>query len=288
VIFISSSCIKSEDKIVDTILALFKNGIKNIELSGGTKYYENILEDLLNLKKDYNINFQLHNYFPPPQQDFVLNLGSLNDKIYNQTLDHFKKSIEISEALGSTRFALHAGFLIDPNVKELGKKISSSTMYDRNRVLNRFCKGYSQLLRYTDNVSIYIENNVFSYKNSLNFEKNPFLFTSYESYLELNEIIDFKILLDLAHLKVSANTLNLNFYDEAGKLICLTDYLHLSDNDGKSDSNKPFKSNSDILKVLKNQNLSNKILTLEVYDNLTKVLKSQELLKIIMSPNSEA
>ena len=89
-------------------------------------------------------------------------------------------------------------------------------------------------------------------------------------------------------MKVSANTLNLNFYDEAGKLICLTDYLHLSDNDGKSDSNKPFKSNSDILKVLKNQNLSNKILTLEVYDNLTKVLKSQELLKIIMSPNSEA
>ena len=113
------------------------------------------------------------------------------------------------------------------------------------------------------------------------------MFTSYESYLELSNIIDFPILLDLAHLKVSCNTLGLNFNEESKKMISMTNYLHLSDNDGKSDSNKSFDKDSDIFKSLVKHNLRGKIVTLEIYESIKNVVKTKEILdELILEQNS--
>ena len=49
-IYVSSSCLKYS-KISDCVKALADSGICNIELSGGTDYYSDILSDLLLLKK---------------------------------------------------------------------------------------------------------------------------------------------------------------------------------------------------------------------------------------------
>ncbi len=59
-IYVSSSCVKA-DTIQKAVLALVKEGFKNIELSGGTKYYDNFANDLLELKRRYNLNFLVHN-----------------------------------------------------------------------------------------------------------------------------------------------------------------------------------------------------------------------------------
>ena len=48
-------------------------------------------------------------------------------------------------------------------------------------------------------------------------------FTDYEGYTELKSLFKFKPLIDLAHLKVSCNTLGLNFYDQCEKLLCESD-----------------------------------------------------------------
>ena len=48
-IYISSSCVKNT-KIKDSVEELATNGFKNIELSGGTEYYDNFENDLLKLK----------------------------------------------------------------------------------------------------------------------------------------------------------------------------------------------------------------------------------------------
>jgi len=278
-IYISTSCVKETSKISDAIITLASNGIKNIELSGGTEYYNDLTADLIQLKDEHEISYLVHNYFPPPKNHFVLNLASLDDHIYNSTLDHFKTSLELSELLGAKRFALHAGFLLDPKVDELGRKISKDNLYNREESLIRFGKGLEILKRHTDNVKIHIENNVYSYSNSLNFPENPFLFTSHETYLELRNIVDFDVLLDLAHLKVSCDTLALDFNSELEKLISITDYLHMSDNDGRSDSNKSFTNNSNIYKSLISHNLKDKIITLEIYEPLSKVLQSYQIMR---------
>ena len=58
-IYLSSSCVKSE-KIKDSVLVLAKNGYKNIELSGGTEYYESFENDLIDLKENYNLKYLVH------------------------------------------------------------------------------------------------------------------------------------------------------------------------------------------------------------------------------------
>ena len=65
-IYVSSSCVRA-DKIKDSVLTLVENGFRNIELSGGTNYYDGFDQDLLELKEKFDINFQCHNYFPPPK-----------------------------------------------------------------------------------------------------------------------------------------------------------------------------------------------------------------------------
>ncbi len=65
-IYVSSSCIRHK-KIKDSVKELAENGFQNIELSGGTQYYNNIESDLLKLKEKYNLNYRCHNYFPPPK-----------------------------------------------------------------------------------------------------------------------------------------------------------------------------------------------------------------------------
>ena len=37
-----------------------------------------------------NVEFNLHNYFPPPKIPFVINLTSQNEKILRRTEDHLK------------------------------------------------------------------------------------------------------------------------------------------------------------------------------------------------------
>ena len=86
-LFISSSCVNA-NTIKESVINLAEAGFRKIELSGGTKYYDRIEFDILELKERYDLNLLLHNYFPPPRDPFMLNLASLNNDVY-------KKSIEL-------------------------------------------------------------------------------------------------------------------------------------------------------------------------------------------------
>jgi sugar phosphate isomerase/epimerase len=271
-IYISSSCVKSRN-IKEAVSTLAKSGFKNIELSGGTKYYKDYEKDLLSLQDKYSLNYQLHNYFPPSQKPFVLNLASLNDKIYHQSIELCKNAISLSKRLNGCRYGIHAGFLIDIKPSEAGKKIAHKNLSNKKKALTRFSEGWEIIKNEAaDEVTLYIENNVFSSTNCKTYSgNNPFFLTSYSSYLELKEYIDFDFLLDVAHLKVSAKSLDLNFNDELKKLFPLTNYIHLSDNDGLHDQNKAFDKNSEMLNTLKNYDLSHRIFTLETYSDLEEI-----------------
>ena len=63
---------------------------------------------------------------------------------------------------------------------------------------------------------MFVENNIITQENYKNFlNVNPFLLTDKKSYEELKSFIDFNILIDLGHLNVSSETLNLDIDDEA-------------------------------------------------------------------------
>lgn len=281
-IYVSTACLKNFATI-DAVELLQKNGIRNIELSGCT----NDLEDfdvLIEAKSKYDLNYICHNYFFSTKEDFVLNLASLDDDIYQKTLAYFKNAIKLSNKLNSEKYGLHAGFFIDINVAEIGNKLKQKTLSDKDKLMQRFCYGFNILKKEAQGLELYIENNVISCGNLKTFnETNPLMLTNYEEYTELKKHISFKLLLDVGHLKVSANSLNLSFEDELDKLIGFSDYLHLSDNDALSDQNKYLTDNGNLLKLLKSYDLRNKIITLEIDGDCKNIKDSYNLMEMLIT-----
>ena len=276
-IFVSSSCVDAET-IRESVEILAEAGFKNIELSGGTRFYPAYEKDLLELQERYGLNYLVHNYFPPPPKPFVLNLASLDDEIYAQSIEHCKRSIGLSKKLGSSRYGVHAGFLVDIKLNEIGKKIAYGRSYDKKESSAKFKDAWVMLQQEAaDELKLYIENNVFSYTNKQTYKgTNPFFFTDFNGYLELFDIMQFQPLVDLAHLKVSANSLGLDFDAQSKHLLSLTDYIHISDNDGLHDQNKGLIMGSDILEVIQRYDFEPKAVTLEVYEGFERLKESYE------------
>lgn len=281
-IYISSSCVKHE-KIKDSVEELVGDGFKNIELSGGAEYYDGFEDDLLEQKEKYNLNYVCHNYFPPPKEHFVLNLASLNDEIYEKTFTHLVEAIELSKKLGAKKFGFHAGFYINIEVKEIGKKLTKSNLSNINESIERFYVGYKKLKTIANDLNLYLENNVYSSSNYDTYNgKIIAMLLSSQDYIELRKMIDFKLLLDVAHLKVSSKTLGLDFEDELKGMIAISDYIHISDNDALHDLNHKLQRDASLVELLRQQNLKNKDFTLEIYDDMDAIKETYTILQEVI------
>jgi sugar phosphate isomerase/epimerase len=277
-IYVSSSCVSAKT-IGEAVSRLAKEGFRNIELSGGTRPYPEMEEDLLRLKSDYDLNFLCHNYFPPPTIPFVVNLASLNEQIYSMTVAHLQRAIKLSGLLGADKFGFHAGFLMDIPNDEVGKSIARKQLFDRDQAIARFQNGFSELKEFAGEIEIYIENNVVSQTNLKNFEGvNPLLATDIDSIRELRGDHKMNFLIDVAHLKVSCSSMNLNFGQQLLDLVDSSDYIHISDNDGTTDSNQAFRRNSELYELLTRNNLKGKTFTLEVYSGIDDLVSGYEAL----------
>ena len=253
---------------------LERYGFKNIELSGGL-YKKN----LFNLIKNKKLNFQIHNYFPPPKVPFVLNLASLNKRIYKKSLNLVLNGIKLSHRLGSGFYSFHAGFLCDFSQSDLGNKIKKKKLNPREICKKIFIKRVSLVAKYASklDIKIMIENNVITKNNLKEFGNNPFLMTD---PVECKEILkklpkNVGILIDVAHLKVSSRTLKFNpknmFIDCKKRIFG----YHLSDNNGKKDTNNSFTKKSWFWKYL---DRSIKYFSIEVYN--TSFIKLLKIFKI--------
>ncbi|MFI5204468.1 MAG: sugar phosphate isomerase/epimerase family protein [Flavobacteriales bacterium] len=279
-IYVSSSCIKTNriDKAVDQLAGM---GFRCIELSGGTQPYERLEQDLLELKQKYGLHYLCHNYFPPPSTPFLVNLATLDEHTARLTEEHIKKAIDLSVSLGAEKYGFHAGYFLNIPVNELGKEISATALFNIPEATAAFCSRLKKVQEYAiqKNIHAYVENNVLAGFNLKNFNGiNPFLMTSIEGYHDLRSKITFTPLLDVAHLKVSCCSLNLDFAVELAAFMELTDYIHVSDNDGLADSNGGLKKDSELRRLLSGHNLKEKTITLEVYTGEKDLRESYEVL----------
>ena len=238
-IYLSSSCFK-ENSLKACIEACLDHNFRNIELSGNIKYEKNFVKTVLNLKKKFSLNILLHNYSPRPKKDFVLNLSSLDKKIHNMSMEHCYDSILLSKILGSNKFAFHSGFYFDPDVAELGENFSLKKLNNLQFAIEKFIYSLKKLRTFAkkNNINLYYENNVLSKKNYIKFNKiNPFIFVDKRDYELYLKKVNLSPLIDIGHLKVSCRTLKQNLDENFNYLSKLTDYFHISDNDGCSDLN---------------------------------------------------
>jgi len=249
------------------------SGITNIELSGGA-YDPDTLSRLKSLK--LLADFKLHNYFPPPEKPFVFNLASLDHEILKLSMDHARRAIRWSAELGSTSYSFHAGFLMDPPVNELGKKIKGQKLFNRNDAMKIFIENVNTLSEDANNagVQLLIENNVCNVDNHNRFQDNPFLMLDMTECKQVmcNTPDNVKLLIDVAHLNVSAKTLG---FDRKKFLkVCNSwiDGYHLSDNCGSKDSNEKVTNDSWFWPYLKPEL---DYYSLEIYNISTNEMQEQ-------------
>ncbi len=281
-IYVSTACL-SEKNLKQNLKLFNKLNVKNIELTGNILYEKNYKKILQNYKFKHKFNFLIHNYFPIPKKPFMLNLGTENSYLNKKSVDNCLKSIEICNELKLKKFSVHAPFLVNFKTSEAGKKIKERKISSKSKILKIFKKNFNLLKKYVDyDLKLYVENNVLSKENFLNFNKqNPLMLTSFKDYDDMRQEVNFMPLLDTGHLKVSCKTLKLDFTKEFKNFAKYTDFIQVSDNNSLSDQNKKIKYGSLIYKLLKT--LKNKKITysIEVYGKMKNFLDTIKTLNRI-------
>lgn len=232
------------DSTVEAMISSAKQEKLNLEFSSGLPYRP----DMIDIFLTSDLPKMAHNYFPAPEIPFVLNLASSDENVRQKSIDHCCKLLAISKQVGAPFFAAHAGFCIDPNPNELGKKIHFEGHFDRQANKELFISSLNTLLQKADvlDIDLLIENNVIASFNLLDDQINPFLCCTSEEMDWMIKTIDHKrlgILLDTGHLKVSCKTLGIDLNQEMQKISPLIRAIHHNDNNSFSDTNDKLDEN---------------------------------------------
>lgn len=214
-------------------------------------------EDMIAFFTETSIKRFAHNYFPAPREPFVINLASSNEKIRNCSIAHCLQGLKLSKQCGAPYFSAHAGFCIDPQPGQLGKPLNINVAFEREANWKLFKKSLDSILMEAEklNLSFLVENNVTAKFNLRDDGKEVLFCSRPEEMIALaNEINSerFGLLLDTAHLKVSANALKFNMNDAVEAIKPHVKYVHHSDNKGDRDTNESIDASYWFLPQMKN------------------------------------
>ena len=243
-VFVSSGAFPSND--LDEILALCaRHGIDRVELSSGLGHAGDVDRSLEAASQDMEL--LIHNYFPPPDIPFTLNLASADDEIRRRSIALCTNAIDLCERVGASYYSVHSGFAHDFKPAELGHSDAqaaalSTTGTDRQAAYGRFreCVRIVSDHAAAKGIDLLLENNVAAPRLIEMAGFNPLLMVEADEILDCLDDIgrpNVHLLLDVAHLMVSSNALGFDprkFIDKVGPRVAA---LHVSDNDGYRDQN---------------------------------------------------
>ncbi|MEL6675932.1 MAG: GNAT family N-acetyltransferase [Bacteroidota bacterium] len=276
---VAVSTVAFAHKKLDEAIGMAESAGLFLEFSSGMPYQPDLIERYL----AYPHAAMPHNYFPPPEEPFVLNLASAIPEIRQQSVDHCLQGLELCRAKGAPFFAAHAGFCLDPDPSQLGQKITAEMRNSKEKHWGWFMESVKTVLEKAQalDMPFLIENNVIIAPNLLEDGTNPLLGCEQG---ELNRLITEQdhpllgILLDTAHLKVSAQTLGLQLDAEMQALLPIVSALHHSDNDGTVDNNQPLPRDYWFLPYVKE--FADKVHVIEVKNiELDRIVEQTELLQ---------
>jgi sugar phosphate isomerase/epimerase len=243
-VFVSSGAFQSND--LNDILALCaRHGIGRVELSSGLGHAGDVDRSVEAASQDMEL--LIHNYFPPPDVPFTLNLASADDEIRRRSIALCMTAIDLCERVGASYYSVHSGFAHDFKPAELGHSDAqaaalSATGTDRQAAYRRFrdCVRIVSDHAAAKGIDLLLENNVAAPRLIEMAGFNPLLMVEADEILDCLDDIgrpNVRLLLDVAHLMVSSNALGFDpreFIDRVGPRV---EALHVSDNDGYRDQN---------------------------------------------------
>ena len=244
-LFASTSSLWTKD-IDRGVQQLFEAGFDGVELSYSSSWDPEIAKKILRWRQIGMLS--IHNYFPRPRKDFVFNLASRDPQVLSRSLDHAQIAIQIANAHAMTWVSFHSGFLIDPQPGELGRVIHSRELGNRMESLESFTHHAKTIAQFgaSKGVRVLWENNVLSATNLKTFNSSPFLLVEPEEILAFGTQLpeNSGILLDVAHLSVSCQTLGIGRESSLRRVGAISRGLHLSEDNGQIDDGGLVKKDS--------------------------------------------
>jgi sugar phosphate isomerase/epimerase len=253
-VFVSTGAFKPQalGEILDAAATL---GIRHIELSSGVA----AAPDLVNIvmERRHAFRFLVHNYFPPAARPFLLNLASPSEEIGARSMAMCRAAVDLCAAVGAPFYSVHCGFTFDAvdgaclgNAKQL-----TLPRISMDEAMAHFIRRITALCRYGESkgVDIAVENNVIAAFGLLDGGNQLCLGADLEGLSAIfDQVADdaLRLLFDVGHAMVNQNTIAADMgviMDTFAELIVA---VHVSDNDGHSDENRPLSEGSSILETI--------------------------------------
>jgi len=286
--YISTGCFQAKD--LKEIVALACKHDFDLELSSSLSFSPAILEPIFHSKT--KVNYLIHNYFPPPAVPFVLNLASNDPGTHRRSVNLCLEAIKLCADIGAPCYSVHAGFAMEMELGMLGKphlqkSACSTAKADREKAYQTFVESIRKLAKYAaeKQVSLLVENNVLAVENIASDGTFPLLLADVDEIkgffndLRCSEVA---LLLDVGHAKVCAETLQINLQSYFDELEPFIRCLHLSDNDGRRDSNHPFSTRSWFVPHLKK--FEHIPMVVEVYNcTIAETLEQRDLIMKLLN-----
>ena len=238
-IYVSTSCLSSKYNYSQILDAYSNLGIKNVELG----VCKDSTLDVAKLIKKHNFNYIVHHYFPPPKEPFIVNLASPDKQILRKSIDQMKNSIDFCVDFNINFFSFHAGFRVDPNIN---LKFNFNNIPEYETSFDTFKESVEKIVDYAErrSVKVAIENNVLSEYNLVDGRNKLLLMCELWEFERLFDEITSKnlgVLLDIGHLKATANLLKFDADEFIDKLKDKVFAVHVHENNGRVDEHRCIK-----------------------------------------------
>ncbi|MEQ1727561.1 MAG: sugar phosphate isomerase/epimerase family protein [Vicinamibacterales bacterium] len=217
-----------------------RHGITHLEFTSSFRYHVGLADDLRAAPAEFAL--LIHNYFPPPVDPFVINLASDDRGVRERSIEHCRHSIDLAAEVGAPYYSVHAGFSQDLKPSQLGGHAHIGPGASLTDAAARFIESTRCIAEHAERrgLDVLVENNVLPRRHLVNGRNTLLLAVGANDIHALLSGVDHPrvgLLLDVGHLKVSAAALGEDAAELLRGLKPWVRGLHLSDNDGTTDTN---------------------------------------------------
>lgn len=232
-VFYSTACLPGTEPLEQRIAKLVEAGVPGIELGQNVSVPGGL--DWKSLR-NFPVAWAVHNYFPPPASDFLLNLAGEDPA----SLDFCRRAIRVCGEIGAWIYSVHGGFRADIPVNELGTPIQSRPVADYEAAYGRLRVSLEKLCDAAGTVNVLVEPNVVAGFNA-GIEDQLLMVRSREIRRLAEDLRrpNFGVLVDTGHLKVTAASLGFDPQEFLSDIEPWVKAFHLHSNDGTKDSHQP-------------------------------------------------
>tara|TARA_Y100000590_G_scaffold451425_1_gene592793 strand:- start:40 stop:888 length:849 start_codon:yes stop_codon:yes gene_type:complete len=277
-LYVSTTFIKDGEKIKTALDILKFAGVKNVELGSNHSYETNY-----NYIKNYKFNFLIHNYFPTPKHDFVINIASTNKKIRERSKKQIKKSIKFYKKIKAKIYTFHPGFISDPISANKNKK-NYDFLWNKKNLNNLYFSSFKHMLSSLKEIVRFAKKNkvriAIETEGSIK-KKNFLLMQRPEEYQMLFSFFKPKELginLNIGHLNLASKAFNFSREQFVKLVRPYVVAFELSHNNRQDDQHLPLKKGEWYWKIINDPYFSRVYKILEFRN--TNIKKIQNTFKL--------